>query len=205
MSGVAGLVLAAGASRRIGRPKMLLPFGSGTVLSSVVGGLLEAGLDPVVVVLGHGAEEVERRAALPQDPRLKLVVNEGWTEGMASSIRRGLEACPEASAVVLALGDQPGLDAARVRRILTAWNGQAALVVPVADGRVGHPVLFGRELFPELRALAGEAGARDVVRRHWAQARQVPLPLLRDIDTEDDYRAARAGEAAPPDEGMELP
>lgn len=90
---IAGIVLAAGGSTRMGRPKMLLPAGSGTLLSAVVAPLLEAGLDRVVVVLGDRAEEVRRGARLPADPRILLVVCAYWSDGMASSLKRGLESC----------------------------------------------------------------------------------------------------------------
>ena len=202
---IASIILAAGASRRMGRPKMLLPYRSGTVLSSAVAPHLEAGAGPVIVVLGHRADEVRSAAALPADPRLTTVVNPDWAEGMASSIRRGLEECGEASAVLLALGDQPGVDAARVKALLAAWGPDVRLVVPVHGERGSHPVLFARSLFPELRDLRGEVGARDVVRRHWAEAVRVPAPALADVDTEEDYRTLLEGAAGGPAGGLKLP
>jgi CTP:molybdopterin cytidylyltransferase MocA len=177
----------------MGRPKMLLPVGGGafpaTLLAATVRPLLEAGLADVVVVLGCAAEEVRRRAGLPDDRRVRCIVNPGWTEGMASSLRSGLTACAGAEAVLVCLGDQPGLTADRVRRIVSAWDGAAPVVAPFADGRSGHPVLFARRVFAEMAALTGDVGAREVVRRHAGEATMVPLPHLPDIDTEDDYRA----------------
>lgn len=202
---VASIILAAGASRRMGRPKMLLPYGSGTVLSSAVAPHLEAGAGPVIVVLGHRADEVRSAAKLPADPRLSTVVNLDWAEGMASSIRRGLKECGEVSAVLLALGDQPGVDVARVKAVLAAWAPDIRLVVPVHGDRGSHPVLFARSLFPELRDLRGDVGAREVVRRHWTEAVRVPAPALADIDTEEDYRSVRQGMPARPGEGLKLP
>jgi CTP:molybdopterin cytidylyltransferase MocA len=202
---IAAVVLAAGASTRMGRPKLILPLGSGTVLSAAVAPLLEAGLERVVVVLGDRAVEVERGAGLPEDPRLRVVVNASWPEGMASSLRRGLDECKDAEAVLVALGDQPGVPAVRLRRMLDAWSPGTPLVVPVHDGRAGHPVLFARELFGELRALAGDVGARDVVRRHWARAALVAAEPTRDIDTEEDYRALLEGGPGRPGEGLPVP
>jgi CTP:molybdopterin cytidylyltransferase MocA len=202
---VGGLILAAGASRRFGRPKMLLPLGRGTVLSSVVAPHLEAGLDPVVVVLGADSEAVRAGAGLPADPRLRVVVNEDWARGMSSSLRRGLWECRSADAVVVALGDQPGVTAERIRALMAAWTPGTPLVVPVHGGRAGHPVLFARSLFDELEALRGDVGAREVVRRHWAQAAQVSAVALLDIDIEADYAALRQGAPARADEGLELP
>src|ERR1700682_2037413 len=141
---IAGIVLAAGASTRMGRPKMLLRAGGGTLLSAAVAPLLEAGLERVVVVLGDRAEEVRRGARLPADPRLVLVVCADWRAGIASSLKRGLEACADADAVVIALGDQPGVTAERVRMVTAAFGPGRDLVVAVHGGVPAHPILFGR-------------------------------------------------------------
>jgi molybdenum cofactor cytidylyltransferase len=185
---IAGIVLAAGGSTRMGRPKMLLAAPGGTLLTAAVAPLLEAGLDRVVVVLGDRAEEVRRGARLPADPRLVLVVCPGWAAGMASSLKRGLEACTDADAVVVALGDQPGVTAERVRRVTAAFGPGRDLVVPVHREIPAHPVLFGRSLFSELAALSGDVGARAVVRRHEGEAVRIEVEALPDIDTEEDYR-----------------
>jgi molybdenum cofactor cytidylyltransferase len=194
---IAAIVLAAGGSTRLGRPKMLLDFGGRTLLARAVAPHLEAALAAVVVVLGHDAAVVLAAARLPDDPRLRIVVNEGWREGMASSIRRGLGAAPDADAVLIALADQPELDAARVRAVVEAWDGRAPLVVPMADGRPTHPVLFARTLSGELERLAGDVGARSVVEAHRRSATCLPLAPLLDVDTEDDYQAARARHGRP--------
>jgi CTP:molybdopterin cytidylyltransferase MocA len=193
---IAGLVLAAGASRRLGRNKLLLPYRGETILSATVSRLLAAPLDRAIVVLGHAAAEVGAAANLPLDPRLLLVANPGWEEGMASSLRVGLEAAGEAEAVVIALGDQPNLDPQIVADLLSAHRDGARLALAVlADAasdegvRPGHPVLFARALFPELLALRGDVGAREVVKRHWRAAAKVVAKPLQDVDTEDDYRA----------------
>jgi CTP:molybdopterin cytidylyltransferase MocA len=171
---------------------MLLPAGGGTLLSAAVAPLLEAGLDRVVVVLGDRAEEVSRGAHLPEDPRLVLVVCPDWRAGMASSLKRGLEACAAADAIVVALGDQPGVTADRVRRITAAFGPGRDLIVAVHQGVPAHPVLFGRSLFRELEALSGDVGAREVIRRHESEAIRIEVEILPDIDTEEDYRRFRA-------------
>jgi molybdenum cofactor cytidylyltransferase len=191
---IAGIVLAAGGSTRMGRPKMLLPARGGTLLSAAVAPLLEAGLDRVVVVLGERAEEVRRGARLPTDPRLVLAVCAEWHAGMASSLKRGLESCADADAVLIALGDQPGVTAERVRTVVASFGPGRDLVVPVHWGIPAHPVLFGRSLFPELEALSGDVGAREVVRRHEREALRIEVEALPDIDTEDDYRRFTASE-----------
>ena len=202
--GVAAIVLAAGASSRMGQPKMLLPIGDRTLLATVVEALLDAGLLRVVVVLGCDADRIRAAAGLPDDPRLRVIVNADWKSGMASSLRVGLDECEGADAALVALGDQPGLTADRVRRIVSAWSPGAQLVLPVHDGRAGHPVLFTPPLWPELRALQGDTGGRDVVKRHISNAIQVPETPLPDLDTDEDLRRFQAG-TLPAKHGLEVP
>jgi CTP:molybdopterin cytidylyltransferase MocA len=202
---IAAIVLAAGASSRMGRPKMLLPVGGGTLLAAAVAPYLEAVRGHVVVVLGKDARRIRAEAGLPVDPRLHVVVNRRWRDGMSSSLRRGLDVCGAADAVLVALGDQPGVTAERVTRIVSAWRPEAPLVVPMVSAtRAGHPVLFARCLWGELRALRGDVGAREVVRRHGDRAVRVLVPPLVDVDAEDDYRNLLEGRA-PADSGLELP
>lgn len=186
---ISAIVLAAGASSRMGRPKMLLPARAGrSVLAASVEPLLEGGLDRVVVVLGCEADRVRREASLPEDPRLSVVINDRWREGMSSSLARGLSECAHAEAALVALGDQPGITSERVRRVLASYGPGVRLVVPVHGSQPGHPVLFSRELFAELAALSGDVGAREVVRRHRGEAVWLELPELLDLDTPEDYR-----------------
>ena len=124
---------------------------------------------------------------------------------MSSSLRRGLEACGDADAVLIALGDQPGVTAERVARIVAAWRPGVALVVPSFHAtRAAHPVLFARCLWEDLRALRGDVGAREVVRRHWDRAVRVDVPPLVDVDDEEDYRDFLEGRP-PAESGLELP
>lgn len=191
-----GLILAAGASRRMGRPKLLLPLeGGATVLARVVAAHLEAGLPRVLLVMGFEAGALQAGAGLPEDPRLQVVVNEAWEEGMASSLRCGIGACRQADAVVVALADEPGVSAGRIGSLLAGWAPGVPLVVPVHQGRPSRPVLFARSLFPELLRVTGEEGGRGVVRRHWSQAVLVEAEPLLDLDTPADYQAL-LGESA---------
>jgi CTP:molybdopterin cytidylyltransferase MocA len=199
----AAIVLAAGAARRMGRPKLALRYREGSVLSAALAPLLLAPLARVLVVLGHAADEVRRAAGAAEDPRLSFVVNGAWREGMASSLRCGLEACADADAVLVALGDKVGVTDALVSRVLEA-AARAPLVVPVVGGRATHPVLFARALFGELRALEGDSGARDVVQRHRAEAALVPGVALHDVDEDADYRGLLEGRAPRPDDGFLL-
>jgi len=201
---VASVILAAGASTRMGRPKMLLPVGGGTLLAAAVAPHLAAGVGRVIVVLGNEAEAVRRGAGLPADPRMRLVVNEEWSEGMASSLRRGMRECGSAGAALVALGDEPGVTAERVRRIVDAWGPGVALVVPVHGDRASHPVLFDRRLWAELESLAGDVGAREVVQRHGAEAVRVECEPLPDLDTPADYEDHRRGRSERGRRGLKL-
>jgi molybdenum cofactor cytidylyltransferase len=196
-SAVASLVLAAGGSRRMGRPKLLLPFRGRTLLWWAVSPHLEADVQRVVVVLGEHAAEVRAGSGLPEDERLAFVVNPEWQQGLSSSLHAGLETVADSPAVLVALGDEPGVDAARVRAVREAFSSEVPLVVPVHEGVPGHPVLFAQRLFGELRALQGDLGGREVVRRHWTAAVKLALPPLADVDTEADYRALLAQEGRP--------
>jgi len=201
---IAAIVLAAGEASRMGRPKLALAYRGGTVLSAVLAPLLEAPLDGIVVVLGHAAEEVRRAAGSASDPRLRFVTNEAWREGMASSLRCGLGACAEADAVLVALGDKVGATTELIRRIIGAASA-SPLVVPLVNSRASHPVLFSRVLFGELQALEGDVGAREVVRRHAAEAAFVEGLPLHDVDSGTDYRDLVEGRLPRDDEGLPIP
>jgi molybdenum cofactor cytidylyltransferase len=189
---IAAIVLAAGASTRMGRAKQLLPLPGGTVLSVVVSQLLDSPVDRVVVVLGHEAESIRRSARIPSEPRVAVVQNPEYAEGMASSLRRGIAAAADAEAVVIALGDQPAIEPDLVRRLVEAFRAGAPLAVPMQGDQRGHPVLFGRPLYPALLALRGDVGAREVLARHWAEAAKIEAPTLPDIDTAQDYASCLA-------------
>jgi molybdenum cofactor cytidylyltransferase len=192
---VAGVVLAAGSSARMGRNKLLLPIGGEAVVRRAVRAALEADLDPVVVVLGHEAERV--RAELYGLPCL-AVVNPEHARGVGTSLRAGLaevSAAARAGAVVVLLADMPFVTASSIRRVVESYRTSRAPLVLSRYGEVdAPPTLYDRSLFPELLALAeGHCGKR-VVRRHAHEAAVVPssVDALRDIDVAADYESARA-------------
>jgi nicotine blue oxidoreductase len=158
---VAGLVLAAGAGRRFGGPKALAEHDGGLLVDRAVGVLAAGGCSPIVVVLGAEADAVQRRAALTG---AVVVVNEGWAEGMGSSLRAGLAALAgtEAGAALVLLVDQPGITPAAVARVAAAGAaGPGVLATATYAGKRGHPVLLGREHWVGVAALAvGDTGAR---------------------------------------------
>jgi molybdenum cofactor cytidylyltransferase len=189
---IAGLVLAAGLSTRMGRPKLLLDWGGSPVIRRVVEGVLAAGLDDVLVVVGPSAAELA--AALAGLP-VRLIVNPHPEAGQAGSLVTGVRALsPGTRAVVVALGDQPTLPAGAIPALLSAFGaGGGPVLAPSYRGGRGHPVLFASALFPELLALAGDRGAREVVDRDPARVTLVPLdvPMPEDLDTPEDYERLR--------------
>ncbi|CAA9558936.1 MAG: Molybdenum cofactor cytidylyltransferase [uncultured Thermomicrobiales bacterium] len=190
---VSGIVLAAGRSTRLGRPKQLLPLAGEPVLAHVLRHAAASRLAEVVLVLGHAAETI---AAAVGDRGQRVVVNPNFLAGQSTSLRAGLAAVDrDAGAVVVLLGDQPGVTAATIDALIAAFEGgDAPIVVPAYGGRAGNPVLFGRAVFAELGRVTGDEGARRVVRADPARVRLVdagPGPPPGDLDTEDDYRLLR--------------
>ena len=190
---IAVIVLAAGASTRMGRQKLTLPMPDGRPLVRVaVEQILAAGLDDAVVVLGGDAEAVAEALG---PLAVRTVVNPGYAEGQSTSLRAGLDALrPETDAAVVALGDQPLPDPEIIRRLVATFRTTGRpIVVPVyRDGR-GNPVLFASVLFGELRAVTGDRGGREVIARDPSRVVEVliDLPMPADIDTPQDYEAAR--------------
>lgn len=187
---VSGLVLAAGGSSRLGRPKQLLPFGATTLLGHVLDTARGCRFDQAVCVLGGAVGEV--RAAVDLGG-FEVVENPGFGTGCSSSIAAGLQAVdPRCDVLVLLLGDQPGVTAGTVRRLL-AGRGDAPLAAcAYADGR-GHPLAFGRAVFGELAALHGDKAVWRLLDRAGPAVVDVAVdgPVPRDVDTWEDYEAVR--------------
>lgn len=187
---VGAVVLAAGASTRMGRPKQTLLFQGETLLRRAVIAALGAGCRPVVVVTGAHVE-VTREELRGLDVREAL--NERWETGMASSVRAGLAALLEederTSAVVLLLCDQPYVTPEHVASLVAAHRATGrAVVASEYGGGYGVPALFARTLFEDLAQLEGGAGAKQVIKRHAAEAHFLPFPEgAFDVDTPDDF------------------
>ncbi|MDP9796464.1 nicotine blue oxidoreductase [Catenuloplanes nepalensis] len=183
MSHVAGLLLAAGAGRRYGMPKALVPFDGELLADRAARLLAEAGCDSVLVVLGAAAGEVRTRAALTG---ADVIVNDDWPIGMGSSLRAGLTALaarPEVDAAVVLLVDLPGMTAAGVAR-LVAVAGRDALAMGGYGDHAGHPVLLGRDHWAGVATLAdGDVGARPYLRAHRDRVRVVPVG---DVASDED-------------------
>jgi len=163
---IAVLILAAGESSRMGTPKATLAYRGRTFLELIVETLREGGLERIVVVLGHRAEEIQPRA---QSEAIEVVINPDYRSGQTSSLQAGLRALTanDLEAVLLCLVDHPAISAETVRVIVSAFReSDAPVVIPTYHGRRGHPVLIGRQLFDELLGLTSDEGADSVVRKY---------------------------------------
>lgn len=191
---IPAIVLAAGLSTRMGgRPKALLPLGGGqTFISHLVRAFLDAGVDDVVVVLGHQADAVA--AALARDAALaRVVINDQYRTGQFSSVLKGLDAIdrPGVTAMLMTLVDVPLVSASTIRAVVQRFRDTGAPIVrPVRGHEHGHPVLVARPLFDLLRHADPATGAKPVVRAHVSPAGDVDVTdpgAFRDVDTEDEY------------------
>jgi molybdenum cofactor cytidylyltransferase len=190
---VGAIVLAAGGSARMGQNKLLFPLSGETVLRRAVRRATEAGLEPVVVVLGHEAGRAQGELA---GLGCRTVVNPDWEHGINRSLRTGLAALPaETTAAMVMLADMPFVTTEMLRTLVERWrDGTAPLVISDYDGVNSPPMLYGRALFPELLAMEGEGCGKQVVRRHREEATAVawPAAALADLDVPEDYeRVAR--------------
>jgi molybdenum cofactor cytidylyltransferase len=185
---VCGLVLAAGGSRRLERPKQLLPYRGTTLLGHVMGVARACAFDQLVVAIGGHADDVRGAVDLGG---AEVVVNDAFGEGCSSSIAAALGALdPRCDMLVLLLGDQPGVTPATVAA-LRAGRGDAPLAVCRYDDGRGHPLAFGRSVFGELAALHGDKGVWKLLDRGDVAEVRVGGPIPPDVDTAEDYEAVR--------------
>ncbi len=188
---LAGLILAGGASQRMGRAKALLAYQGETFVDRLIG-VLARHCSPVIVVLGRHAEAI--RAGSKRAGQAVLVVNENYVDGQLSSLQCGLAAVPDVAEGVLFLPvDYPAVREATVAALAAAFERRAGspLVVPRYQGRRGHPVCCSRELIPEFLALGRDSQARVVVHRHAHETRYVDVDdpgILLDVDEPEAYR-----------------
>lgn len=186
---VSAVLLAAGQATRMGKLKQLLPFRGKTLVEWALAPLIHPAISEVVAVVGYQSEEVTRFLT-PYS--VKIVRNEHYSEGMGSSIQRGLqEIDPRAGAVIIALGDQPGISPSVVTQLVEAYKtSDRRIVIPVSSGHRGHPVLFDLSLKQEMLAASLKIGLREVVRAHPEEILELAVEtegILQDVDTPEDY------------------
>ena len=185
------ILLAAGSSSRLGRPKQLLSFDAPNLLQHTVQVASDSNAYPVVVVLGAHAEMIRNDI---KDFDVNLVDNPDWQEGMASSIRSGINAfteiAPDAEGMILMVCDQPHVTPSLLNEIITAHKRTAKPIVASSyEKTFGPPVFFHRSLFVELLQLKGDIGARSIVRQHTDEVEVIPFPEgAFDVDTEADVK-----------------
>ncbi len=187
---ITGIILAAGASARMGRTKQLLPFRGQTILECVVDSALASCLHRIVVVLGYEYEALEPLLAKKD---VTVIHNRHYEKGQSSSTKVGLQALTEKiDAALFLLGDQPLVTPEIINLILAAYEASPSPIVqPVFRGKRGNPVLFSRETFPRFETLKEDFGARPLFEEYVERILKVPVssPAIHfDVDTEEDYR-----------------
>ncbi len=191
---IVGIILSAGESKRMGTPKQLLPWGNTIILQQVIDNAAASHLEHIILVLGCRAGEIAAKIKL--SPKIRIVINNDFQEGMSSSVKCGVKNAPAgAAAYMLLLGDQPFIGPAIINRVLDEYQKtKLGIVIPVYNGKSGHPVIFDAKYKAELLAIA-DRGAKAVVNNHLHDILEVTLEapeILTDIDTPQDYQEAKA-------------
>lgn len=201
-SPTAGIILAAGRSSRLGRPKQLLDVGGGrTLLAKTVQTALSSRLEHVVLVLGHEWEAMlASLGPLVCDSRLSVTVNSRYGEGMSASLRQGLPRVNSFSSIMVILADHPYLDHRLVDLLLESFrNSPKDICLPCCNGRQGSPVIFGARFYPHIMKTRGDVGGRDIIRENPESLLRVEIDsedAFFDIDTEEDLAHLRRNQCA---------
>ena len=195
---VAGILLAAGASTRMGAIKQLLPIEGGTLLGRVICEALSSDLDKVILVLGYEANEIRKSLGnILAHPKLKVIENKRYREGISTSIIAGLSKVKDTyHHVMILLGDMPAITSALINLLLRRFFDSRLPIGAISiKGERSHPVIFGRIFYPELNALRGDIGARALFEKYPDRVCFVEPEQYfddRDIDTPDDYLEFRS-------------
>ena len=193
----AGIILAAGRSTRIGRPKQLIRIGDDLLLSRVIKMAIASDLEKLVVVLGHRKGAILSSLGDEQDhPKVQIIVNDRYREGMSTSLQAGLAVVRDLfPSIMVLLGDQPFVDTAIVNRLLGCFHrSDMEICVPVHGGRRGLPVCFRYTVFDAIVKITGDRGARDIIRDNPKRVLPVNIDNRRcffDIDDEQDLKVGR--------------
>lgn len=193
MTHVAAILLAAGQSSRMGAFKPLLPFRDKTVIECCIDYLRDGGVETIVVVLGHRADEVRQKL---DGLQVNLAFNPDPNSEMGASIAAGIRELPETTpATLIALADHPAVPATVVSTLIDAWTKGARLVIPTWQDRGGHPILVDLSFRPELLSLSYSGGLRALFESHRDEVQRVGVDspfIVRDMDTWDDYLALQS-------------
>jgi molybdenum cofactor cytidylyltransferase len=186
---ISAVILGAGHSTRFGKTKQLLKVGDATLLETVVGGFLNSRVDEVVLVLGYAADEIREKSDFGD---AKIVVNTDYDRGLGTSLKAGIDAVSqETKAAIVALGDQPLLSVRTIDLMVDKFlETGGPIVAPFFQRHRGNPVLFDRSLFPDLRNVKGDTGAKALLGRLSEKVMKVQVDdmgVLFDVDNENDY------------------
>jgi len=187
---VAGIILAAGTSTRMGEPKQLLFYKGKPMLANIIEHALKSNLDEVIVVLGYQSEEIRKKIQLDH---VNTVLNTDYENGQSTSLKSGIDAVsPNYDGVLFLLCDMPFIDDTIINVVIASYKKTQKDIVTVScQGRSCHPVLFDRSLFPELKQIpAKDEGARSILKKFPDRIENVSITddrILRDVDTKDDY------------------
>jgi len=186
---VSAILLAAGESKRLRMPKLLLPFGKSTILEQTIDNLLNSRVDEVIVVLGYRAEEMMRKLA---NRPVKIAINPIYHQGMSTSIVKGLSLVNNrAQAIMVALADQPLINSQTINRLIEESLGyDKGIVIPTYQAERGHPVIFASEYKEELLGLKGDIGGRQTIKEHPNDTLEViadSKAITMDVNTINDY------------------
>lgn len=189
MTDIWGIVLAAGESKRMGSPKMILPFRGKTIIETVIENVLASKIEKCIVVCGANRDEV---LSLTSKYPVVNCFNSNYTEGMLSSVRCGFDHLPpDFRAAVVILGDQPMIEKEVIDLVVTAYdNSGKGIIVPVFDRKRGHPLLVDRRYRKEISGLAGPDGLKELLVNHPEDILEVEtgfISVLKDIDTQEEY------------------
>jgi len=186
---VSAILLAAGESKRLRMPKLLLPFGKSTILEQTIDNLLNSRVDEVIVVLGYRAEEMMRKLA---NRPVKIAINPNYHQGMSTSIVKGLSLVNNrAQAIMVALADQPLINSQTINRLIEESLGyDKGIVIPVYQAERGHPIIFASNYKEELLGLKGDIGGRQTIKEHPNDTLEViadSKAITMDVNTINDY------------------
>ena len=188
------VILAAGSSSRLGKPKQLLQHNNKNLLQHTINAAVNSDADPIIVVLGANADEISKEI---DRSNINVIMNTEWEEGMASSVRNGLNEVlffsPSTDAVIFMVCDQPHISSPLLNELVTTHKETGKAIVTCNYGEaIGPPALFHRSLFKELMQLKGDVGARNIIQQHQDEVATVLFPKGQiDIDTKEDYDALK--------------